>query len=137
MKLIFTILFWLIGSVIAGELTDLKIEITKEIPESECKIKATSGDLVSVHYTGRLLSDDKVFDSSFQRNKPIDFVLGRGYVISGWDKGVNGMCIGEERTLYIPSDMGYGARGAGGVIPPNADLIFETKLVDIQRQDEL
>lgn len=84
-----------------------------------------------MHYTGSLLSNGKKFDSSLDRNQPFDFTIGSGQVIQGWEKGLLDMCIGEERTLNIPSSMGYGARGAGGVIPPNADLKFEVKLLAI------
>ena len=128
---------WLAAVVIAGELTELSIDVTKEIPASECKVKASKGDVVSVHYTGKLLSNEKVFDSSINRGVPIEFVLGYGQVIEGWEKGILGMCIGEERNLFIPSSMAYGKRGAGGVIPADADLLFETELVSIKRNDEL
>ncbi|SCU98867.1 LAME_0G00870g1_1 [Lachancea meyersii CBS 8951] len=122
---------------LAGNLTDLDIKVTHEIPASECKIKATDGDVVSVHYSGSLVGSDEVFDSSYSRGVPISFELGSGRVIQGWDQGILGMCIGEKRELRIPSNLGYGARGAGAVIPPNADLFFETTLVDIRRRDEL
>ena len=85
--------------------------------------KAKVGQTVSVHYTGWLTNGTK-FDSSVDRNKPFSFALGKGQVIKGWDKGVEGMAKGEKRILVIPADMGYGARGAGGVIPPNATLLF-------------
>ena len=93
--------------------------------------EAQSGQMVSVHYTGWLENGSK-FDSSKDRNEPFDFPLGRGYVISGWDKGVAGMKVGGRRKLTIPPDMGYGARGAGGVIPPNATLIFEVELLGVR-----
>lgn len=115
------------------------IEITHKVPETECTRKATAGDNVSVHYTGSLESDGTVFDSSLTRGHPISFQLGVGRVIKGWDQGVEGMCIGEKRTLTIPSHLGYGKRGAGGVIPPDADLVFTVELVDIAgyAKDEL
>ncbi len=90
-----------------------------------------SGDVVSVHYEGRLL-DGKVFDSSFKRKKPIEFPLGQGRVISGWDEGIALLKTGEKATLVIPPNLGYGSRGAGGVIPPNAYLVFEVELLDIK-----
>jgi FKBP-type peptidyl-prolyl cis-trans isomerase len=92
--------------------------------------EAASGQLVSVHYTG-WLTDGRKFDSSKDRNQPFEFQLGAGRVIRGWDEGVRGMKIGGKRKLTIPPTMGYGARGAGGVIPPNAVLVFEVELLDI------
>ncbi len=91
---------------------------------------AAKGSKVSVHYEGKLL-DGQVFDSSFKRNQPIDFTLGIGQVISGWDEGIMLLKVGEEATFVIPSDLAYGSRGAGGVIPPNAPLIFKVALVNV------
>lgn len=104
----------------------LKIE---ELKEGEGSI-AESGQTVSVHYTG-WLTDGTKFDSSKDRNQPFSFNLGAGMVIKGWDEGVAGMKIGGTRKLTIPPQLGYGARGAGGVIPPDATLIFEVELLDI------
>jgi len=92
--------------------------------------EASAGQQVSVHYTG-WLADGRKFDSSKDRDDPFQFGLGAGQVIAGWDEGVQGMRIGGVRKLTIPPALGYGARGAGGVIPPNATLIFEVELLAI------
>ncbi len=100
--------------------------------------EATPGRTVAVHYTGWLYDDSRPekkgtkFDSSRDRNEPFEFSLGAGEVIRGWDEGVKGMKVGGKRVLTIPPDMGYGARGAGGVIPPNATLLFEVELLGVK-----
>jgi FKBP-type peptidyl-prolyl cis-trans isomerase len=93
--------------------------------------EAISGKTVSVHYTGTLVDGTK-FDSSKDRGTPFEFNLGAGQVIQGWDLGVVGMKVGGKRKLTIPSNLGYGAQGAGGVIPPNATLIFEVELLEVK-----
>ena len=92
---------------------------------------ATAGRTVSVHYTG-WLTDGKKFDSSQDRGKPFEFPLGGGRVIKGWDEGVQGMKVGGVRKLIIPASLGYGSRGAGGVIPPDATLVFEVELLGVR-----
>ena len=91
---------------------------------------ARSGQKAKVHYTGWLTSGQK-FDSSKDRNEPFEFMLGAGQVIRGWDEGVAGMKVGGKRRLTVPPSLGYGARGAGGVIPPNAELIFDVELLAV------
>jgi FKBP-type peptidyl-prolyl cis-trans isomerase FkpA len=95
---------------------------------------AQAGGPVQVHYTGWLFNDGEQgakFDSSKDRGRPFEFALGAGQVIKGWDEGVQGMAVGGTRRLVIPAELGYGARGAGGVIPPNATLLFEVDLLAV------
>lgn len=92
---------------------------------------AVAGKTVSVHYTGKL-TNGKVFDSSYSRGEPITFALGTGRVIKGWEEGIALMKVGGKATLTIPPELGYGERGAGGVIPPNATLVFDVELVSVK-----
>ncbi|MBI5296929.1 MAG: FKBP-type peptidyl-prolyl cis-trans isomerase [Chloroflexi bacterium] len=93
--------------------------------------QAAAGKMVSVHYTGKF-QDGKVFDSSISRGQPISFKLGVGQVIKGWDEGIALMKVGGKAQLIVPPQLGYGERGAGGVIPPNATLVFDVELVDVK-----
>jgi FKBP-type peptidyl-prolyl cis-trans isomerase FkpA len=105
-------------------------ELTVEEIQVGSGAEAVAGKQVSVHYTGWLTNGTK-FDSSVDRGRPFQFRLGAGDVIKGWDQGVAGMKIGGKRKLTIPPELGYGARGAGGVIPPNATLVFEVELLGV------
>jgi len=113
-------------------------ELTRTDTQTGTGAEAVSGQRVTVHYTGWLYDaaapDQKgrKFDSSRDRNEPFQFRLGGGEVIRGWDEGVAGMKVGGQRTLTIPSDLGYGRRGAGGVIPPNAVLVFDVELLGVR-----
>ena len=119
--------------------TDIKmVDLVKTDVKVGDGTEATAGKMVSVHYTGWLYDEKAAdkhgtkFDSSRDRGQPFEFPLGGGRVIKGWDEGVQGMKIGGQRTLVIPAEMGYGARGAGGVIPPNATLLFDVELLGVQ-----
>jgi FKBP-type peptidyl-prolyl cis-trans isomerase FkpA len=112
----------------AEKMTDSGLKY-EDLAEGEGPV-AAAGQKVSVHYTG-WLTDGRKFDSSLDRNEPFSFPLGRGMVIRGWDEGVAGMKVGGRRRLTIPPQLGYGPRGAGGVIPPNATLVFEVELLGI------
>lgn len=110
-----------------ASITELGIEDVKQGSGPAAK----AGDVVSVHYTGKLL-DGTVFDSSRTRGQPIEFPLGQGQVIPGWDQGLVGLKVGGQRCLTIPARLAYGEAGAGGVIPPNAALVFDVELVGIR-----
>ena len=106
-----------------------KLQIEEQVVGTGAE--AVKGKIVSVHYTG-WLTNGKKFDSSKDRNEAFEFPLGRGHVIQGWDDGVAGMKVGGKRKLTIPPDLGYGTRGAGSVIPPNATLLFEVELLAVR-----
>lgn len=105
----------------------LTVEIIKSAPMGK---EAKKGQLAKLHYTG-WLTDKTKFDSSRDRNQPFEFRVGQRQVIKGWDLGVEGMHVGEKRMLTIESELGYGPSGAGNVIPPNATLVFEVELLDV------
>jgi len=112
--------------------TELIIDST--YTPADCSVKAKKGDQIKVHYTGTLHSNGNKFDSSFDRNQPLPVKLGAGQVIKGWDEGLVGTCLGEQRTLTIPANQAYGNRAVGGIIPANAALVFECELVEVNGQ---
>ena len=115
-------------SKIATDFHETKSGLKYKILINGSGIKPQKGENVKVHYKGKLI-DDIVFDSSYKRNEPFEFVLGTGQVISGWDEGISLLSVGDKATFIIPPHLAYGESGAGGVIPPNATLIFEIELV--------
>ncbi|GJP35015.1 hypothetical protein CLOM_g19481 [Closterium sp. NIES-68] len=129
---LFALLFAVVAISASGktekDVTQLQIGV--KFKPATCKLKARNLDTVRVHYKG-MLTDGTVFDSSYDRSDPIQFRLGQGNVIKGWDIGILGMCVGEKRKLKIPSHMGYGESGSPPKIPGGATLIFETELVEI------
>ncbi|KAK2827107.1 hypothetical protein Q7C36_018033 [Tachysurus vachellii] len=128
-------LMTLLTEVVQGaEKKKLQIGIKKRV--ENCPIKSRKGDVLNMHYTGKL-EDGTEFDSSIPRNQPFTFTLGTGQVIKGWDQGLLGMCEGEKRKLVIPSELGYGDRGAPPKIPGGATLIFEVELLSIERRSDL
>jgi len=119
-----------------SKITKLQIGVKKRIPADECTIKSRKGDKLKMHYTGTL-EDGTEFDSSVPRGSPLEFTLGAGQVIKGWDQGLMGMCEGEKRKLSIPPHLGYGESGAPPKIPGNSVLIFQVELIKIERKEEL
>lgn len=112
----------------------LQIGVKKRV--EGCTFKSRRGDLLHMHYSGKL-EDGTEFDSSYTRDQPLTFTLGSGQVIKGWEQGLIGMCEGEKRKLVIPSDLGYGSSGAPPKIPADATLVFEVELIKIERKEEL
>ncbi|PAA50423.1 hypothetical protein BOX15_Mlig034584g1, partial [Macrostomum lignano] len=108
------------------------VEITTLSKPDACQDQVRQNDRVAVHYTGKFASG-QVFDSSYSRGEPIEFVLGKRHVIPGWEQGLLGMCVDEIRKLVIPPELAYGKQGHPPVIPPDSTLVFETKLVSIKR----
>jgi len=129
-KIILTFCGGLINLVFSKQLP-LQVDITKTVQCAD-SAKAGEGDKVTVHYGGFLMDGTK-FDSSFDRARPFTFELGIGQVIPGWDQGLLGVCPKEERHLVVPADLAYGERGAGEVIPPNATLLFDIVVVDVEQ----
>ena len=116
--------------------TELVVKTTY-LPE-DCASKAKTGDNIQVHYTGTLFANGNKFDSSHDRGRPLPLTLGVGQVIKGWDEGLQGMCVGEKRTLTIPPSKAYGTRGAGKKIPGSSTLVFDVELMGLEsRKDEL
>jgi len=131
------LLCFLSTQVHAGELVDLGDGLSLDVSRpGDGKIFPKKGDTLTMHYTGTLSSDGRKFDSSRDRNQPFQFKIGVGQVITGWDRGVMRMSLGQRAVLHVPSAMGYGARGAGGVIPPDADLDFDVELLKIGDQEK-
>ncbi|XP_014242759.1 peptidyl-prolyl cis-trans isomerase FKBP2-like [Cimex lectularius] len=124
------------ASLSSGDEPKKKLQIGIKKRVENCKVKSAKGDLLHMHYTGKL-EDGTVFDSSVERNQPLTFTLGSGQVIKGWDQGLIGMCVGEKRKLVIPPELGYGTQGAPPKIPGNAVLVFEVELTKIEKKDEL
>jgi FKBP-type peptidyl-prolyl cis-trans isomerase len=137
LSLALTFSFVVFSTTVCAEQSGKVTELIKTDVKVGKGAQATAGHQVSVHYTGWLYDEaapdhkGAKFDSSRDRGTPFDFPLGAGRVIKGWDQGVEGMKVGGQRTLVIPANLGYGARGAGGVIPPNAMLLFDVELLGV------
>ncbi|KAF8105640.1 hypothetical protein N665_0157s0207 [Sinapis alba] len=114
-----------------GDVSELQIGV--KFKPTTCEVKAHKGDMIKVHYRGKL-TDGTVFDSSFERDEPFEFELGSGQVIKGWDQGLLGACVGEKRKLKIPAKLGYGEQGSPPTIPGGATLIFDTELIAVNEK---
>ncbi|XP_060568749.1 uncharacterized protein LOC132727328 isoform X1 [Ruditapes philippinarum] len=124
--------YYLLSGIYRNTVFSAVLSLLQKTGEVEnCKTFPKPGDTLSMHYTGTLASNGKKFDSSVDKGRPFQFTIGVGQVIKGWDEGVMQMSLGEKAVLNISSDYGYGPQGAGGVIPPNADLKFEVQLLKI------
>ncbi|KZV70690.1 hypothetical protein PENSPDRAFT_752356 [Peniophora sp. CONT] len=133
MKLFSVVSALLFGAVaFAASEPPTELEINSTFTPEDCSEKATTNDKIKVHYTGTLWSNGNKFDSSYDRGQPLPLRLGVGQVIAGWDQGLQGMCVGEKRTLTIPSHLAYGSRGFGNTIPANSALVFETELMGLE-----
>ena len=133
MKILYILILTIASSILTTYDKDFEEKYkVKHIKDGDKKNYPSKGDEVHVHYTGTLL-DGKKFDSSYDRKEPLPFNLGTGQVIKCWDEAVERLSLGEKISVVCPSDTAYGARDAGGIIPPNADLIFEMELMDIKK----
>lgn len=121
----------LLGGMFMVRIVMSQPQVQIDVTQEGTGATAATGMSVDVHYTGKL-ENGEVFDSSIPRGQPLSFTLGEGRVIAGWEQGIIGMKVGEKRVLTIPPELGYGAQGAGGVIPPNATLIFEVELMGVK-----
>ncbi|XP_020605489.1 FK506-binding protein 2-like [Orbicella faveolata] len=128
--------FAIIFNVSNGEEEKVTIKVEYKPPEEKCQRKSKDGDFLAMHYTGRLERDGSVFDSSHNRGHTFDFTMGKGMVIQGWEQGLKDMCVGEKRKLRVPAHLGYGDRGAGDVIPPGANLLFDVELMEIRAGED-
>lgn len=119
------------SAMAAGEIIETDSGLKYEVIEEGTGATPSTGDTVVVHYTGTL-EDGTKFDSSKDRGVPFEFIIGKGQVIKGWDEGLSTMKVGGKRKLIIPASLGYGSQGAGGVIPPNATLLFDVELLNVK-----